>query len=125
MQFVTPARATFPKDVRLLSRCDYTRLSAGRTGYTCPAFLIVWQTNLLGRPRLGITASRKVGGAVVRNRFKRQVRECFRHFVSCLPSVDLNVIARKRVASLNNAVLRRELDSAFRQIGAHVCYLDS
>jgi len=30
------------------------------------------------RKRLGITVSRRVGNAVVRNRVKRQVRECFR-----------------------------------------------
>ncbi len=49
--------------------------------------------NELGHPRLGITASRKVGPAVVRNRAKRRVRDIFRRFSGrqTLPGVDLVV----------------------------------
>lgn len=47
------------------------------------------------RARLGITVSRKVGNAVVRNRFKRRTREWFRSQRSLLnPELDLVVIAR-------------------------------
>ena len=52
--------------------------------------------------RLGITASRKVGNAVVRNRFKRRVREWFRARRCELPKdVDLIVIARRSGAELS------------------------
>jgi RNase P protein component len=62
--------------------------------------------------RLGITASRKVGNAVRRNRFKRRVREWFRRRRSELdPSVDLVVIARKSGAGLEMAELDRQLQS--------------
>lgn len=49
--------------------------------------------NALGHPRLGITATRKVGGAVVRNRLKRRVREIYRRSIERrqLPSLDLVV----------------------------------
>ena len=51
--------------------------------------------------RLGITASRKVGNAVVRNRFKRRVRAWFRENRGELPGdVDLVVIARRSGARL-------------------------
>jgi ribonuclease P protein component len=44
-----------------------------------------------GCPRLGITASRKVGGAVARHRLKRWTRECFRRSPrrAALPAFDL------------------------------------
>ena len=112
------ARATYPKAARLLRRPEFTRLSAGRPGFSGPAFLVVWQQNKYGFPRLGVTASRKVGGAVVRNRIKRQVREFFRQHRHDLPAVDLNVIVRSRAATLDGSALRDELQRAFQRIGS-------
>ena len=52
--------------------------------------------------RLGITASRKVGGAVVRNRFKRRIRAWFRaHRTEFDSNLDVVVIARRSGASLS------------------------
>lgn len=62
------------------------------------------------RSRLGITASRKVGNAVVRNRFKRRVREWFRHRRWDLPEVlDLVVIARPSGSRLSLVALDERL----------------
>ena len=52
--------------------------------------------------RLGITASRKVGNAVVRNRFKRRVRAWFCARRSLFQeNLDLVVIARRSGAALS------------------------
>ncbi len=52
--------------------------------------------------RLGITASRKVGNAVVRNRFKRRIRSWFRtRRTEFGRDLDLVVIARRSGASLS------------------------
>ena len=52
--------------------------------------------NLDSRSRIGITVSRKVGNAVIRNRFKRRLREWFRATRHEFETdVDLVVIARR------------------------------
>ena len=52
--------------------------------------------------RLGVTASRKVGNAVVRNRVKRRIREWFRASRQTLVAdVDVVVIARRAAAELS------------------------
>jgi ribonuclease P protein component len=51
--------------------------------------------------RLGVTVSRKVGNAVVRNRVKRRIREWFRRDRSSIgPGFDILVIARPAAARL-------------------------
>ncbi|HEY2510340.1 MAG TPA: ribonuclease P protein component [Polyangiaceae bacterium] len=79
------------------------------------------------RARLGLVVSRKVGGAVVRNRVKRVCRECFRLWPGLLPDgVDLVVIARNGAETLGlqeaqaewkavHRLLRRRAEEALAQ----------
>jgi ribonuclease P protein component len=63
-----------------------------------------------GPARLGLTVSRKVGGAVQRNRVKRLVREFFRNQLDCLPAgLDVSVVARPGAARLDHGEVCREL----------------
>ena len=64
-------------------------------------------------PRLGITASRKVGNAVARNRVKRAVREWFRTERRSLSADrDYVVILRAKACELSAGDLARELSVA-------------
>jgi ribonuclease P protein component len=69
--------STLPKTARLLRRAEFQK--AYRTGRRFVGrFVVVFVVRTDGAVRLGITASKKIGSAVVRNRCKRRIRELFR-----------------------------------------------
>jgi ribonuclease P protein component len=112
---------TFPKSVRLRKRADFLKLFGVPDKFVIKGFLVVWNANELAYPRLGITVSKKVGCAVIRNRVKRFVREVYRHHRSLLPPVDINIIARREAALMDFSSAQRELEKALRHIGASTC----
>lgn len=73
-------------------------------------FTVYVLRNAIQHSRLGITVSRRVARlAVVRNRLKRHIRECFRLSQRNLPPVDVVVLANPAAASADVAVLRGSL----------------
>ena len=86
---------TFPQSRRLKTKAEFDRCY-GRKKSAADGVLIVYAAESgLPHPRLGCSVSRKVGGAVVRNRYKRLFREAFRRLQHELPSgVDFVVIPR-------------------------------
>jgi len=69
---------TFPRERRLRSRGEFDRVQQGGRRVSTKFLTLVGRPNALDRDRLGIIASRRVGGAVIRNRAKRRLREVFR-----------------------------------------------
>ena len=118
---ITDPVATFPKTARLLKRAEFLLLSSAQHKIFVCGFLVMWRENNLQAARLGITASKKIGCAVVRNRIKRYLREFFRHNRFVLAAVDINVIARRESAQMTYADIVRELNKAFRFIGIIPC----
>lgn len=77
--------------------------------------------NDAGHPRLGLTASRRVGGAVVRNRLRRRVREHYRQQVrrDRLPAVDVVVHLKPAAADAERRSFYRQLDRLFQAASRH------
>ena len=91
--------------------------SKGRSAVT-PMVVVYCRKNGLDHNRLGVTVSTKLGGAVIRNRARRRLREVFRLNSGRLrQGYDIILVARGRTLSaswkeLNETFLRlcRKLD---------------
>ena len=87
----TPAGERLLPAERIRRRADFLRCyRTGRRRHGDIAILY-FVPNELGHPRLGITASKKVGDAVERHRLKRRIKEIYRRWQerASLPSMDL------------------------------------
>ncbi|HEV8199840.1 MAG TPA: ribonuclease P protein component [Candidatus Polarisedimenticolia bacterium] len=92
-----------PQD-RIRKRSEYQALYESARRIPSKSFVLFVRKNDLGHPRLGITVSRRIGGAVQRNRAKRLMREIFRRHKGELQDVDIVVNGR---AALPAADYRR------------------
>lgn len=93
-------------------------MSLGERGakvYT-KCFIIIFAYSSIQGTRVGITATRKFGNAVIRNRLKRLVKEYFRQHKSAFKNGDYNFIARKGAERLDYSGVSAELDKALHAI---------
>jgi ribonuclease P protein component len=84
----------FSKQLRLLRASDFERVFGARQSASNGWLVLYGAANELGHPRLGMTVSRRVGNAVVRNRWKRLLREAFRLSQADLPPLDMVCVVR-------------------------------
>jgi len=83
-------------------------------------FIALIRPNLNNRTRLGITVSKRNGNAVKRNRIKRIIREYFRLNKHNLNQFwDINIIAKKQVAKIDNAKVFASLKTIFNKISTY------
>ena len=76
--------------------------------------------NRLGVTRLGVTVSSKLGGAVVRNRVRRRVKEAYRLEENRFAKgFDIVVVARGRAVGAEFAALRNELVRLGGKLGVY------
>lgn len=86
---------TFPQTRRLKTPAEFDRCYARKRSAADGVLIVYACENQRGHPRLGCSVSRKVGNAVVRNRYKRLFREAFRLSQHELPAgVDFILIPR-------------------------------
>jgi len=88
----------FPSRSRVRKRVEFLKIQDNGLRVSTPRFVLILSASAAphSEPRLGITASRRVGNAVVRSRAKRLIREAFRATRALWPAgIDLVVIVKR------------------------------
>lgn len=104
---------------RLLKRADFLRLAKGRKQATAGLVLqMAVASDSSHEMRVGFTATRKIGGAVVRNRAKRRLRDVARSVLPLYakPGCDYVLIARDATSTRPFAKLIEDLKLALRKM---------
>lgn len=104
---------------RLRTKADFDRVFRRGRRLDGRLFQLVVAPNTVGWHRLGLAVSRRLGGAVQRNRARRLLRESFRQWDGAQhPSLDIVVVPREAMAGRGLPEVRREwnerLAKAFR-----------
>src|SRR5436190_17927717 len=122
-QLARPVRSMTAGLVRLKTRADFVRVAAGRSRAVRPAFIVQAAPQPAGDDnsgvvRVGFTASRKVGNAVVRNRAKRRLRAIASAVLArnARPDTDYVLIARAETTMRDYPELVGDLEGALRQV---------
>jgi ribonuclease P protein component len=114
--------STFGPDARLRRREEFVRVERQGRRVSARFLTLVGLPNARARDRLGVIASRRVGGAVARNRAKRRLRALFRAESrtvapagGCTP-MDVVAIARRELVEAPAAALAADFQSALRRL---------
>ncbi len=106
---MTP-RLLFPPTHRLKSPEDFKRVYDRKRSVSDGHLIVYACENALPHARLGVSVSKKVGGAIVRNRFKRLFREAFRLLQHELPpGIDYVLIPKLPARDLGLEPIRESL----------------
>ena len=108
------------REQRLRSPADFRRVRDVATrGWPNRLLVLHAAPNELGRARVGITVSGRVGNAVVRNKVRRRLREALRaRYPGLVPGKDLVIAARPASASVSFQELCQALDALLARAGA-------
>ncbi len=107
-----------PKSERLRKSSDFAAVFEHGRSFPGKRVVVYLRENGLPFNRVGVAVSRKLGGAVTRNRLKRVMKEAYRASEAALrEGLDLVLIPRSRARTASFQEVRAELLEAFSECG--------
>jgi ribonuclease P protein component len=104
--------------IRLRRTSDVRRVYSEGQSWSHPLLVLFARRNDLGLSRVGVAASRKLGGATVRNRAKRLLREAARRLHSQLEiGWDVMLVARPKLLEAKESQVEETLARLMKRAG--------
>ena len=104
--------------IKIKENYEFKRAYNKADSLVSPYVVIYYRKNRYGNLRLGITAGKKIGCAVARNRAKRVITAAFR---GCLPEIctgyDFIIVARTRILSVKSNVVKNSILNLLKKAG--------
>ena len=110
------ANLRFPPLLRLRRRVEFDRVYKGGERYSSANMTVIFLAATSG-PRVGFTAGKALGGAVIRNRIRRRLREAVRrHLCELKTPAEVVFHPRKSALRADFSQLEAEVTRAFAAI---------
>lgn len=103
---------------RLRRSADFRAVSAERKSAGDEVLRVRLRANSLGHPRVGIAVTKRLGGAVARNRLRRRLRAAAAQELLMLGGYDVVLLPRPAAVAAGSTALGESLARAFSQAGA-------
>ena len=115
----TPGRLVFGRDARIKQGRDFARVRQDGTRLVVGCLIANWRRlPTTTASRLGVVTSCRIGGAVVRNRARRLLRETFRlHQFELNQPIDLVLVARASIAGKKYREVEKDFLITLRRAG--------
>lgn len=104
------------KEFRVRKNEDFSRIIKKKQSMASRSFIIYYLKNDLDHARIGISVSKKLGKAVIRNKIKRQVRMMLQQTINFDDNYDYIVIIRNKYLDLDFNSNLNELKYLYKKI---------
>jgi len=107
------------RKLRLRKREDFSRVYRTGRSFANGQFVVYWSKQPTVEPfRCGISASKKIGNAVVRNGMRRRIKEIVRHLEpKIVAKIDFVIIVRKPAVSMSYQQLEGSIQHVLKKAG--------
>ena len=104
------------KEYRVKKNEDFSYIIKHKQSWANRSFIIYYVKNDLNHARIGISVSKKLGKAVIRNKIKRQVRMIVQQTINFNDNYDYIVIVRNKYLDLDFISNLNELKYLYKKI---------
>ncbi len=109
---------TFPREARLVRRGEFDAVYRAGKRRSSSHFTVFFRANELPQSRFGVSIKKALGGAVVRNRIRRRLREIVRRHRREIPAGwDIVIHPKSAVAKAPFAALTADLLQLLQSAG--------
>ncbi len=106
------------RDITIKENRDFKRLYYRGKSFVSPYFVLYVAKGKKGKKRVGVTAGKKIGCAVKRNRAKRLIRAAFsEYFGNIKEGYDFVIVARSKILNVKSYTVAEEFGKQLRAAG--------